>query len=189
MTLDAAELLTLTPEAQAAALLPCVAMVTDSYARRNRKLVNLRDELHSEALVALAEALTTFDPSRGTLPAYVISKVRFRLSDYYRSNYWSAMKVPKGTRVRVADETSVPKYATSTPPIALGDLIQQENLRELRAAWEKLQVRHQETLTALVGEGKTRADYARECGVTVSAIDHRYLQAVKKLRLLMGVSK
>lgn len=186
MTLDAARVATLSPEEQAEVLLPLVSATADSYAHRNLRLD--RDEIHSEALVAFAEALKSYDPARGELPAYVVAKVKFHLADYNRSNSWATMKIPRGTRVRKVEEKSVPAYAISSEPVALGGILQGESLETLRKAWRELPATERDLLRALHYEGKTRVELARECGVYKTTIDKRYWQALKKLRLLMGVT-
>jgi RNA polymerase sigma factor (sigma-70 family) len=180
VTLDAARVATLSSEEQAEALLPLVASVADSYGRRNRRLD--RGELLSEAHLGLVEALQTFDPSKGQLPAYVVAKVRFRLSDYHRNNERAVMKTPRGVVPRRVGLEVIKDSRSRTV------ITEKDELSSLRVHLQELPEADRSVLSAIL-KGTSRSEIAKECGVTLSAIDHRYLQAVKKLRLLMGVSK
>lgn len=173
-----------TSEAQAVAILPYVETVAKTYAKKNRKLDP--SEVRSEATAGLLEALKTYDPSRGDVVGYAIQKVRFHLSNYYRDNKWATVKVSRGTAFKRATLAAAVKAIT--PPMVMGAILERERLEALREALNDLSETDRAVLEALVFDGVTRADYARECGVTKSAIDHRYLQAVKHLRQKMGVS-
>jgi RNA polymerase sigma-70 factor (ECF subfamily) len=130
------------------------------------------DDVMQEAWVHAWQRAGSFDPARGSVPAWLVTIARSRALDRLRR---------RATRARAEEQAPSP----SAPETPLGDAERLAVGAGLARAMSSLDPRHREVLEVAYFEGLSQSEIAARMGTPLGTVKHWTRQGLLRLRELL----
>jgi RNA polymerase sigma factor (sigma-70 family) len=152
--------------------------------RRHNGILSMPD-LESAGFQALVEAQQTWDESKGALSTWAWFKIRKSIQNEARAQRRALSE--NITASQGDDAPSCNLVDTLGAPSEVEDRYNREQLHDLLLSQiKRLPPKEQRLMIKMLAQGMTRAEYARQEGVTKAAITYLYNDAVCRLRGMLN---